>query len=87
VNPDTVCVDCDAVDCRHGLIWGEEWHRPCPTCGGLGYFTVWSLSRRIDECDATMKRVLEPTTRMRPKVAARICGKLVDLVTPEMSDR
>jgi hypothetical protein len=78
-----LAIICDAPDCRRGVIWGENFrHRLCPFCGGKGSISLGALCRRIGEHDSTMRRLFEPQARMRPMVAARICGKLVELFEP-----
>jgi hypothetical protein len=74
-------IHCDAPGCIRGLVREGEWGRPCNVCGGRGGFSVYAVSKRLEEDDGTLRRILDPSKRMRPKTAARICAKIVDLVT------
>jgi hypothetical protein len=74
---------CDAPRCVRGLVRNaSEWPEACPFCGGRGSVSFRSVCKRIGEHDSTVRRVLKPKSRMRPKVAARICNKLVELYEP-----
>ncbi len=81
-----LAIVCDAPGCVRGLIrnmiHGDDWPQACRVCGGRGSISIEALCKRIGECDTTVRRVLKQRTRMRPKVAARICGKLIDLIEP-----
>jgi hypothetical protein len=78
-----LAIRCDAPGCRRGVIWSETFqHYPCPLCEGRGSISLEAMCRRIGEHDSTVRKLLKPRARMRPKVAARICSKLVDLVSP-----
>lgn len=72
---------CDAPGCVRGLVAQScGWADPCKFCGGAGTVSLAELCRRIDESESTVRKLLRPNRRMRPKVAARIMGKLLEIV-------
>lgn len=79
-------IRCDAPGCRRGVVHGE-WPQPCPVCGGRGSFSLEALCEKIGECESTMRKLFRPHRKMRAKVAARICAKIVDLVTPPKASK
>ena len=81
--PTDLKILCDAPGCRRGVVHRREgFGDPCGFCGGRGSVSLASLCKRLDECESTMRKLFKPHRRMRSSVAARICRKLVDLVTP-----
>jgi len=74
-------IACDAPKCVRGLVHlADGFADPCKVCGGLGWFTPGGLARRIGENEDTFTRFMR-NRRMRPKTTARICAKLVELVS------
>ena len=74
-------VACDAPGCVRGLVHRDAgWADPCKVCGGAGGVPLGTLCRRIGEHESTVRKLLKPGRRMRPKVAARIMGKILDVV-------
>lgn len=73
---------CDAYGCVRGLVktGGNDWPVPCPVCKGRGSISLAKLCKRIGEHESTVRRILQRRARSRSKVAARICGKVVDLL-------
>lgn len=74
-------VACDAPGCVRGLVHrAGGWADPCRVCYGLGGITFSALCRRIGEHESTVKKLFKPGRRMRPKVTARIMGKILDVI-------
>ena len=72
-------IACDAPGCVRGLIHrAGGWADPCKFCGGIGAVSLAEVCRRIGENESTVRRLLRPRYRMRPKVAARILDKLLE---------
>lgn len=72
-------VSCDAPGCVRGLVHHDEWADPCKFCGGVGFLSFAEVCRRIDENESTVRKLLRPNRRMRPKTAARIMEKLLEV--------
>ena len=76
-------IACDASGCVRGLVHRDGgWADPCRICGGSGAVPLGTLCRRIGEHESTVRRLLKPRARMRSKVAARIMGKILEVVGP-----
>jgi hypothetical protein len=80
-------IHCDAPGCVRGVVAGpkpftDEWATPCHVCLGYGSLSLESLCKRIGECPSTVAKLFKPHRKMRAKVAARITGKLCDLLSP-----
>lgn len=76
-------IECDAPGCRRGLVnYDLGWTKlqPCPVCGGLGSLSLHAVCELIGEHETTVAKLLNGK-RMRPKVAARICKRLTELVS------
>lgn len=74
-------VVCDANGCVRGLVHrAGGWADPCKVCGGSGGVPLGTLCNRIGEHESTVRKLLKPGRRMRPKVTARIMGKILDVV-------
>lgn len=72
---------CDARGCVRGLVHrAEGWADPCRVCGGSGVLRLATLCRSIDEHESTVRRLLKPKAKMRPRVAARILDKIVKVI-------
>lgn len=89
-------IRCDAPGCVRGVVHGrrdangaaQSWALPCLVCEGRGSVSLEALCKRIGECETTMRKLLKKRPpAMRAKVAARICGKLVDLMTPTTASK
>jgi hypothetical protein len=81
-------IRCDAPGCVRGILHLEgaaDFPQPCSVCGGRGSFSLEGLCKRIGEHESTVRKLFRPNRRMRAKVAARICGKVVDLMAPQPS--
>lgn len=92
----SLAITCDAPGCVRGIVAARntsDFGSPCAICGGFGSLSLDTLCRLLQENDSTVGKLLSgrrvlragepaPGTRMRAKVAARICGKLVDLAMP-----
>lgn len=77
--PRDLYIVCDV--CRRGLIHGPEWSRPCPVCKGRGSMSLATLCELIGEWESTVRKLFRTNKKMRAKVAARICDKIVNLTT------
>jgi hypothetical protein len=78
-------IACDAPGCIRGVVRGHSaFGDPCPVCVGRGSLSLATVCTYIQENESTVRKLLRPNRRMRPKVAARICAKLVALVTPKL---
>lgn len=78
-------IHCDAPGCVRGIVSGKllsDFGRPCDVCKGYGSLSLHALAERIGENESTLRRVLKTHRNMRPKVTARICGKIMDLIAP-----
>jgi len=86
---------CDAAGCVRGIVHlVDGFGDPCKICGGAGKLSLSTVAKRIDENESTLRKVwktvLSDSTghltrsrhKMRVKVAARICAKLVSLTAP-----
>jgi hypothetical protein len=74
-------VACDASGCVRGLVHRDGgWADPCKVCGGTGGVPLGTLCKRIGEHESTVRKILKPGRRMRPRVTARIMGKILDVV-------
>jgi len=72
---------CDATGCVRGLVHrAGGWADPCKVCGGAGGVPLGTLCRRIGEHESTVRKHVKTGRRMRPKVTARIMGKLLEMV-------
>ena len=74
-------LNCDARGCVRGLVHRAEWADPCTVCGGTSVVSLGALCKRIGEHESTVRRLLKPKERMRAKVAARIMGKILEVVS------
>jgi hypothetical protein len=76
-------IRCDALGCIRGIVHLRDgFGDPCKICGGAGELSLSALAKRIEENESTLRRILKPHRKMRVKVTARICAKLVDLIEP-----
>jgi len=83
-----LAIRCDAAGCVRGVVHlPAGFGDPCQVCGGRGSISLGALCKHIGECESTMRKLFKPRRRMRAKVAARICGKLVDLVSPKWASK
>jgi hypothetical protein len=75
-------VTCDAPGCVRGLVHrAGGWADPCGVCGGAGGVPLRTLCRRIGEHESTVRKLLKPWRRMRPRVTARIMEKILAVVS------
>lgn len=73
-------IACDAPGCVRGLVHRDGgWADPCRVCGGSGGVALGAICKRIGEHESTVRKLLKPGRRMRPKVAVRIMGKLLEV--------
>lgn len=74
-------IACDAPGCVRGLVHrAGGWADPCKLCEGLGVVSLAAICKRIGEHESTVRRLTRPRCRMRPKVAARILDKLLEVL-------
>ena len=72
---------CDARGCVRGIIHrAEGFGDPCKVCSGAGRLSLSTIAKRIGENESTLRKILKPHRKMRVKVTARICGKIVELI-------
>lgn len=73
---------CDAPGCIRGLVHRPTgFADPCKICLGRGSISLATLCKYLGENESTVGKLLRPHKRMRPRVAARICAKLVAITT------
>lgn len=77
-TPTVVCSRCQGTGVERGDRW--EKCRTCPVCRGIGKLTMTDLGRLLKENSQTLKRILEPKTKQRREVMARICTKICTLL-------
>lgn len=74
---------CDARGCVRGIIHrAEGFGDPCKVCSGAGRLSLSTIAKRIGENESTLRKILKPHRKMRVKVTARICAKIMGLIEP-----
>ena len=73
-------IKCDAPGCVRGIVHrAQGFGDPCKMCGGLGALTLTRICKLIDESPSTVRKLVRMRRPMRARIAARICGKIVEL--------
>jgi hypothetical protein len=73
--------------CKAGLVPnGGEWPQRCAFCLGRGSLSLERVCELIDEHPSTVRKLLRPNQRMRPKVAERILTNLHKLLYPKQPE-